>query len=206
MIRTILVFIAGLGIILATVLAYHYWVGRGMPISASGEDWAFFGNYFGGVAGALLSFLSIILILFTIHQQGQQLAATEEEILKKDLLLHISKADEEIDRWLKKNLASTTKGQTVEFGDVVWGLVKSTYVQKAEFGPALERLLKLTCAYCESIALYEANINTHFIYQQHHQKAQELVGFLEKHTSVMSQMSGPSLHICKYHLNGDAQA
>lgn len=205
MIRTIAVLLVGLGIIVVTAVAYYYWVGRGAPISTLGEDWAVFGSYFGGVAGALLSFVSVILILFTIHQQRRQIAATEDENRKNDLLLHISKADEEIERWLHKRLASTTDGQTVEFGDVAWGLVRPGYVQNAELAPALERLLKLTCTYCGAIALYEANINTHFIYQQHRQKAQDLVAFLEKHISVMSQMTGPSLLICKHHLNGNAQ-
>lgn len=202
MIRVALVFLIGAAIMVAAVVAFHHWVGAGVPISKSGPDWGTFGDYFGGVAGTLVSFISILLIVYTIHQQSRQLASVEEETLKRDLLQHIAKADEEIERWLQRKLAGTTDGQVVEFGDVVWGLVKPGYVSSVELTAALERLLKLTCTYCGSIALYKDNINTHFIFQQHLQKAKDLVSFLEQHVGKLSQMAGPSLSICRNHLDG----
>lgn len=206
MIRVASVFLVGTAIMIAAVAAFNHWVGRGLPISMSGQDWGIFGDYFGGVAGTLLSFVSILLIVYTIHQQGIQIAAAEEETLKRDLLQHISKADEEIERWLHKKIAGTTDCLLVELGDVVWGLVKPGYVNKEELSAALERLLKLTCTYCASIGLYKDNINTHFIFQQHRQKAEDLVSFLEQQLDKLPQMTGPSLAICKKHLHGEVEA
>ena len=184
----------------AVTTGFHYWVGSGLPMSRSGQDWGVFGDYFGGVAGTLLSFLSILLIVYTIHQQSVQIASAQYEALRKDLLQHISKADDEVERWLHKKLAATTQGELVEFGDVVWGLVKAGFVSSNELKAALERLLKLTCTYCGSLGLYKDNINTHFIYQQHRQKAEDLVSFLEAHIDKLPQMAAPALAICRGHL------
>ncbi|MGB1560939.1 MAG: hypothetical protein ACPHN2_05500 [Sinimarinibacterium flocculans] len=68
MIRVALVFLVGAAIMIAAVAVFHQFVGSGLPLSTSGQDWGVFGDYFGGVAGTLLSFLSILLIVYTIHQ------------------------------------------------------------------------------------------------------------------------------------------
>lgn len=202
MIRVVFVFLVGSLIMAAVIGAFHYWVGSDLPISIWGNDWATFGDYFGGVAGTLLSFVSILLIVYTIHQQSVQTASMEEEALKRDLLQYISKADEEVERWLRKRLATKTEGQLIEFGDVVWGLVKPGYINAGEFNPALERLLKLTCTYCASLGLYRENINSYFIFQQHRQKAEDLVVFLEEHLDNLPSIAGPSITACRSHLHG----
>lgn len=64
MIRVALVFIVGALIMGAAAGAFRHWVGGELPVSASGQDWGIFGDYFGGIAGTLLSFLSILLIVY----------------------------------------------------------------------------------------------------------------------------------------------
>ncbi|WP_221927948.1 hypothetical protein, partial [Xanthomonas graminis] len=66
--RILLVFVVGVLLIVAVGGAYYAHVGVDRPISNSGEDWGQFGDYFGGLAGALLSFVSILLLVYTVHQ------------------------------------------------------------------------------------------------------------------------------------------
>lgn len=202
MTKIVLVFTAGIALIAGLSLAFYFTVGVGLPLSNAGDDWAAFGSYFGGVAGALFSFLSVLLIVYTLHQQEQQIKSAQGEARRLKMLEYVSKADEEIERWLRRRLVSELEGKEVEFGDVVWGIVKPDYVEPQEFTAALIRLHKLTCAYCAALALYEDNVDSYFIFGLHRQKAGELLDFLETHVSLLGQMAGPSLAFCRAHLRG----
>ena len=201
------VLIIGILTIVAVAAAFYHYVGSSCEISISGDDWGVFGDYFGGVAGTLLSFISIILLVYTVRVQIEQLSNSEHEMLKRDLLAHVTKADNEIQHWLLRKLAyEAVVGETVEFGDIVWGLVNSNAVNRKEFSIAAERLLKLTCLYCEALELYRANINGYFIFKYHQQKAQSLVSFLKENQQFLNQMAGPSLSFCQMGLNGSNDA
>ena len=110
MFRILLVFAIGLLLIAMVGGVYYAFVGAGHPISTSGVAWAQFGEYFGGVTGALLSFISILLLVYTVHLQSQQLSDARHELFKQDLLAHVSKADAEIDRRLRRKLATQRDG------------------------------------------------------------------------------------------------
>ncbi|MDI3258914.1 MAG: hypothetical protein QJR02_04370 [Sinobacteraceae bacterium] len=203
MLRILFVLVVGLLLIAGVGGAYYVHVGVDKIFSTNGQDWAQFGDYFGGVAGALLSFLSILLLVYTIYLQSEQLSDAQHEILKRDLLAHVTKADEEITHWLERKLAALNlAGETVEFGDVVWGLLEPNYVNAKEFKLATTRLHKLTCLYCEALALYRDNIDPYFIFKYHRQKAQTLLDFLKAHQELLGQMAAPSLQFCQMHLDG----
>ena len=160
MIRIVFVFLVGVAAIAAVCLMFYLLVGVGLPFSKVAQDWAIFGNYFGGVVGSLLSFFSILLIVYTIHQQSLQIEFVQKETLKRDLLQSVSKADEEIERWLQRRLSAASHEKDIEFGDIVWGIVRQNYADQVEFKAALTRLYKLTCMYCAALGLYKENINT----------------------------------------------
>lgn len=201
--RILAVFLIGVLLILAVSGAYYSYVGLGQPVSTIGKDWADFGSYFGGVAGPLLSFISILLLVYTIHLQHGQLSDAQHETLKRDLLAHVTKADDEIIQWLERGIAShKNEGEMVKFGDVVWGLLDSKYVSPKEFGRAVVRLHMLTCLYCEALALYQDNIDPYFIAKYHRQKAQALLKFLQVHIRLLDSMASPSLQLCQMHLDG----
>ena len=206
MIKFLLVFLAGAAAIAGTLFAFYLNLGLGLPLSDTASDWGIFGDYFGGVTGALLSFISILLIVYTIDQQSRQIEHARQEAFKRDLLQNVSKADDEIDNWLRKRLAAQRGEKDVEFGDIVWGIVAADYASSTEFTAAAVRLHKLTCNYCLSLGLYKENIDTNFIFQQHSQKADELITFLEKHQGKLSNMAGPSLAFCKLHIHGKSEA
>ncbi|SCX25210.1 hypothetical protein SAMN05216379_12626 [Nitrosomonas eutropha] len=200
--RILLVLIVGLLLIATVGGIYYAYVGFDKPFSTSGEDWGQFGDYFGGVSSALLAFISILLLVYTIHLQSEQLSGVQHEMLKRDLLAHVTKADDEIMHWLERELAALKSGETVEFGDVVWGILEPNYINPKEFKLATVRLHKLTCLYCEALALYRDNIDPHFIFKYHHQKAQSLLNFLKDHQKLLDRMAGPSLQFCQMHLDG----
>ncbi|WP_170874220.1 hypothetical protein, partial [Xanthomonas graminis] len=140
-------------------------------------------------------------------KQSGQIATAEHETLKRDLLAHVTKADDEIERWLQRKLAAiTTNGSTVELGDIVWGLLKPSLVDSKEFRSAVVRLHELTCLYCEALALYRDNIDPYFIFKYHRQKAQALLNFLKEHQGCLGQMAGPSLQFCQMHIDGKHEA
>lgn len=194
-----IVLLVGAAVISAVVSAYCYYVGSWGTFSTSAQDWGFFGDYFGGVTGSIFAFISAVLIVYTVQQQREQIEAAQDEALKLDVLRYVSTADEEIERWLQKKVI-INGGVEVEFGDVVWGLAQASETRAESFSAAVNRLFKLTCMYCGALALYKDNVNPHFIFQYHRQKASELVAFLEKHQSKLGAMAGPSLQFCKMHI------
>jgi hypothetical protein len=187
--------------------AFYAHVGIGQNFSSKGEDWSTFGEYFGGVAGALLSFVSIILLVYTIRLQMQQISDAQDEVLKRDLLAHITKADDEIERWLQRRLATVSLSeQTIEFGDVVWGVLQPKQVSPQEFKPAVGRLLVLTALYCEAIALYRDNINPYFILRYHKQKAESLLSFISGQSHLVEGMARASIAMSLHLLNSEPAA
>ncbi|EHP3974198.1 hypothetical protein MT369_11645 [Vibrio parahaemolyticus] len=192
----------GLMVMISAVGAFYCFVGFDQPFSPDASDWSNFGSYFGGVVGPVFSFLSIVLLVYTVFQQSENINLATSEALKLDMLRYISRADEEIDSWLKTEIATVREGDTAQLSLVVWGVIGVDYVNPKELNACLNRLLKLVCSYSSAIALYEDNVDPYFVYKQHYTKAIELVEFLESHVSQLGQMAGPSLKICRHQLEG----
>jgi len=197
----LLISLFGLAIVITVPLAFYKFVGRGIPFSNSGGDWAVFGEYFGGVAGALLSFLSIILILYTIWQQSEQIKTVQKETQRSDLIKCIFFAYTEIDKNLEAKLASSAGHEVIDFGYIVRGIVASGYASQVEFSRALQRLFQLTSMYCNCIGEYKNNFdNTDSVYQIHSQKAEELLKFIEENTKLKNKEFDIQMKNCKSQL------
>lgn len=205
MIQIVLVFIAGMAVMLGVASAFYWVVGAEFPLSSDGSDWGVFGDYFGGVGGTILAFISILLLVYTILQQRMQIEITQDEALKLDVLRFLSKLDDDIESWLRREIA-IGHDKSIEFGDIVRGIVKATGADWRELSAAAERLLQLTCQYCSAIALYKDNVNAHFICRYHSTKAGELIRYLENNMGNLGQMSRLSLEFCKMHLSDEVQA
>lgn len=185
----------------ALVIAAYVWVvGFAHPLTSSTPVWGAFGDYFGGIAGTMLSFISILLIVFTIKQQN-------EHELKRDLLAHVAAADGRIEHWLQRSLpiAGSMDSEKVEFGDIVWGLVNHTNVRQQDFRAAMERLLVLVAPYCEAIGVYSDNIDPYHVLQHHRSKAESLLLFLESHLNSLAHLAGPRIALCRKALDGGDQ-
>ncbi len=187
------VLILGLLVTAITAGLFFMFVGPGKVLSPNGSDWANFGSYFGGVVAPIFSFLSILLLVFTVGHQS-------DEAQKLDLLRYVSRTDEEIEQWLKTELVGDKSGAPVQLGLIVWGVVPPTYVSSKELVACLERLLNLTSSYCSSIVLYRANGDPYFVYKAHHEKAIGLIKFLESQKGNLNSSAGETLKMCKKHL------
>lgn len=182
----------------APVAAYYFYLGKFQELSSNTKDWSEFGGYVGGTTGVLLSLISMAFLALTIYQQNIQLKNAFDESNKRDMLLNVNRADEEINHWLQRRLAAVhTSGQTIEFGDVVWGLIPIKYISESEFKTATNRLVELTCAYCGALALYKDNVDTNFVYSAHKRKAEALINFLKRNNKILEPMCAPSLDICQ---------
>jgi uncharacterized membrane protein len=176
-------------VVVAVCLPFYFVVGANSSLSDSAGDWADFATYVGNLLGPALAFVSILLVLYTISQR-------DLESRKRDQLTNVEKAEEAVSHWLRRSLPAT-QGSSREFGDVVWGLVKSADTDDSHLRRANERLLELVCHYSETIALYGENIDHHFIYRFHYKQADKLISYLEANASTLQGMAGPSLAHCR---------
>lgn len=193
----LLILLFGLAIVITVPLAFYIFVGKGMPFSNSGSDWAAFGDYFGGVSGALLSFISIILVVYTIWKQQEQIKNTQKESQRSDVIKNIFLAYSEIEKYLQLKIAAKTDFVEVVFGHIVWGIVGKDYSQKHEFLKALQRLFQLTYMYCICIGEYKNNFNKiDFMYKVHSQKARELLKYIENNTEQKNEEFDSQMRNC----------
>lgn len=185
------VFVACLAVLLvAAVCAPFYWViGSGSVVSQEARDWSDFAAYVGGLLGPALAFISILLVLYTIERR-------DREATKRDLLANVEKADAAVSHWLQRSLPASS-GSPKEYGDVVWRLVDPNAIDEAHLKRANERLLRLVCYYSQTVALYRDNVDHYFIYRYHHDRAVDLIQFLENNLSSLQGMAGSSLDACR---------
>jgi len=59
----VIVIVLGLLVLIAVLLGYFLLGGFSLDPSLANTDWGAFGSYFGGLAGPLLTFISVILIV-----------------------------------------------------------------------------------------------------------------------------------------------
>lgn len=189
-------------IVAGVAVVFYLGVGQGVKPSEAAKDWADFGSFYGGVAGALLSFFTVILLIHNAHQQLSQIQAAHQEAKKRDLLQYITRAEDHIDHWLGRKLP-TTQGGDVELGDIVWGLHLPDIVTRSVFDKSLNRLLQLTCSYCVALGLYRANIDSHFTFRLHRDKALKILEYLHAHQDSLPQLAGASIQFCRMQVNGE---
>ncbi|TOL87873.1 hypothetical protein [Vibrio parahaemolyticus] len=165
-------------VVLGTGFTFYCNVGQGLELSDKGSDWASFGSYFGGVAGALLSFFSVLLLIITVWLQSSQIKQASEDSKNLELLGLVTRADNEIEQWLKIRPAKKSIEGDIEFSLIVWGLVDPSYINPKEFKSAFNRLISLTEMYCAAIELCATSELA--IIDQHKRKCLELHAFLNK--------------------------
>lgn len=75
-----LIFILLIAVVIVLAVFSFYFISFSGPLSDDPERWGAFGDFVGGTLGAILSFFAFIALLFTIHIQSKELAATREEL------------------------------------------------------------------------------------------------------------------------------
>ena len=68
--------VAAFLIILGLYIAYF----KNLSVTNDSATWGTFGDYLGGTLNPIISFLALIGLIYTIHQQAQEMQATREEL------------------------------------------------------------------------------------------------------------------------------
>ena len=68
--------VAAFLIVLGLYIAYF----KNLSVTNDSATWGTFGDYLGGMLNPIISFLALIGLLYTIHQQAQEMQATREEL------------------------------------------------------------------------------------------------------------------------------
>lgn len=168
------------------------------------EYYEYFGGYFGGVAGALLSFVGILLVIYNINQQGVQIQKIANDSIKSDILSYLSSVDNEIEKLLDAKLTVVyDKNDSCIFRDMVYGLRDANIDAFQGSLAALSRLVRLEFTYCEALALYRNNIDSHFIFNHYKNKAVDIYKYLEKNKSKLDVKEVITLDFCRAHIEGE---
>ena len=68
--------VAAFLIVLGLYIAYF----KNLSVTNDSATWGTFGDYLGGTLNPIISFLALIGLLITIHQQAKEMKATREEL------------------------------------------------------------------------------------------------------------------------------
>lgn len=82
----------GVGILTALFLAYALFM-SGLDFVKDPEAWGVFGDFIGGTANPILSFLTIVLLALTIILQAKQLETSSQELRLSREELELSRAE-----------------------------------------------------------------------------------------------------------------
>lgn len=67
-------------IFIVVILGFYIFYFRMLDITKDTSVWGTFGDYFGGTLNPIISFLALIGLLYTIHQQAQEMRETRKEL------------------------------------------------------------------------------------------------------------------------------
>lgn len=96
--------VAGAGLLLFLVVCVPFYlvIGVYVPLSKDPSDWATFATYVGGILGPALTFISVLLVLYTIQKRDQEAEAktrrAESELLMQEAIKTLGRAYETFTR------------------------------------------------------------------------------------------------------------
>lgn len=183
----------------ATLGLYIFGGGFGGSFSRNPEDWAAFGNYFGGVLAPIMGFGSIVLLVTTIMQQEFRLVKLHEESLTQSHLRYFSALYDDI-RYLMDRKLPDGNGKVFDFGDMILSNANHQTPDSALLHSFASHLLRLVGEYSEALALYRDNIGPHFEFKAHKARLEVYVKFLDAHQGSLDAMQKITLDFVKHHL------
>lgn len=181
----------GLFILFLPVGLFYFYVGNGLCFSNCDQNWAAFGSYFGGITGPLFSFLSVILILYTIKQNRDN---TE----KINCLNKFEKIDYDLSILFQLKLAPNTGTcPEVEFQSIYFGAVEIAYPNQKEIKAALTELYKITDSY---YLAYISHKNLDQYTENYYKtKIKKLINFLSKNQHCFEKEISLSIEVMTQH-------
>lgn len=190
------------GIILtATVLfLYFFYADRTLDLLGAPIDWADFATFFGGIAGPLVLWALLFLLIYCLRQQKSEILEMARESRRQDMLRYLHYYESELTHLLQREF--TESGRQVEFADFIEGTYAFPKSPDVYFRSSLDKLLRAAANYCESIGAYRSELQGNFLFGIHDAKARNLIGCLDKHKEHLSPMARQALTFCKTHLEG----
>lgn len=194
----------GLVIIVSTIGAYLWLGGFASTLSNHGADWANFGNYVGGVAGPLLSFLALIAVVWTVRLQYELLQRDRERQLADQHIRWLDAIYRDIQDVLQSSLATTT-------GDAATTTLRATLENEANVASVRPEALKthvvelmaLLAQYCEAVALYRDNITEFFDLKIFVDRGARILDRIKPFHALLGTMSPITIELCDMNLRGD---
>lgn len=196
--------LCGLFVLGATIASYSVLGHFGPGLAHDSSEWANFGNYLGGVAGPMLSFLALLAVVWTVRLQY--------DLLRRDRDKQI--ADQHI-RWLdgihrdildllhaplRPDRGEVTTTWAVLHREVDQGAPNQTILKQR-----LAELLKLTTQYCQAVALYRENVSAFFDARIFQDRGARLLDNIKPFLSLLGPGAALTIEFCDMHLRGETQ-
>lgn len=196
--KAIALFVAlGLAILAGTIGAYLALGG-----SIHGSDLPNFGTFVGGVGGALLNFLALIALVWTIRLQY--------ELLERDRERQV--ADQHV-RWLDASYSDiqgvldeafpVSGANPSSLRAVLHGEAPPEAAGSDALKTRLVELTKLLAHYCEAVALYRDNVSPYFDLKIFVDRGARLLDRIKPFHAQIGNMSPLTIEFCDMHLHGE---
>lgn len=188
-------------VLVGTVGAYVWFGGFSHSFSSNSADWANFGNYFGGVAGPLLTFITIIALAITILIQRNQLENERRKSLLDQHLRLLDALYRDVEVVAKRPLSRLAGGE-VTLETVLDGEIRPFEVDQGQLKNRLDDALRLIAFYCEAVALYRDNVSEYFDFKAFRERGAALLNRVKPFVGILGGISAITIEFCDMHLQG----
>lgn len=190
-------FIVGaLLVVLGSAAVFFIALGK-LPAQINANDWSLFGAYFGGVAGPLLAFVTVMGLAFTLLMQNRQIEQVSENNLKDQHVRMLIEIGHDLNAIEDQHLDAD-----VTLRNILNGSKDLPPASTGAFKAALQQYTKMLGHYAQGVELYRENISAHFDCRAFEQRGLRLLDRIEPYASHLDSMGKIALTIIKGHLEG----
>jgi len=201
----VLLFIAlGSLVLLITIAAYPLLGHFGPGFATNSSEWANFGNYLGGVAGPLLSFLALVAVVWTVRLQYDLLRRDQEKQTAEQHVRWLESIYRDVLDLLHAPISSTQGNEATTTWAVLHQEVDRSTASPAVLKARLEELLKLVTQYCQAVGLYRENVTEYFDARIFQDRGARLLDSLKPFLPMLGANAAIPIEFCDMHLRGES--
>jgi hypothetical protein len=197
--------LAGFLVLAGTIAAYSFLGDFGRTFSPNSVDWANFGNYLGGVAGPLLSFLALMAVAWTIRLQYDLMRRDHEKRTADQQIRWLEGIYRDILDLLNAPLRSEGNAEPTTTWAVLHEEVDRSTPNPRILKARLEELLKLITQYCQAVALYRENVSEFFDTRIFQDRGARLLDSIKPFLSILGANATVPIEFCDMHLRGETK-
>jgi hypothetical protein len=195
--------LVGLLVLAGTIGAYVLLGGFGPTFSPHSAEWANFGNYLGGVAGPMLSFLALIAVVWTVRLQYDLLSRDQEKQIAEQHIRWIEGIYRDILDLLNAPLPSANGVAPTTTWAVLHQEVNPRIPNQGILKARLEELLKLITQYCQAVALYRENVSKFYDARIFQDRGARILDSIKPFLSLLGPNAAMPIEFCDMHLRGE---